>query len=233
VGVSVSRYTSRRPWRPLGAAADASWSIDSDDSGFEKMESGFNATARHYARLGLLYLHHGRWNGRRTVPSAWVRAVTRRHTPTKYGDPYGYFWWVDGAMPQRFYAFGNLGQYVYVAPDADTGSPPRLGLGLRQPRLARHLSPDHPGSSLRRRLRASRAGLLETGLEDQSQLTTTTSTTIASTPKPSASGRPSARAAAAIHVAVAAAIDAISLMPSTPKPLRSACRTIEPSRSRG
>jgi CubicO group peptidase (beta-lactamase class C family) len=31
-----------------------------------------------------------------------------------------YFWWIDTERPGRFYAMGNYGQYVYVAPDADT-----------------------------------------------------------------------------------------------------------------
>ena len=57
--MSVSRYTATRLWQPLGAEYDASWNLDSDESGFEKMESGFNAAAADYARFGLLILHGG------------------------------------------------------------------------------------------------------------------------------------------------------------------------------
>ena len=35
-------------------------------------------------------------------------------------DNYQYFWWIDPLRPGRFYALGNLGQYIYVAPDAGT-----------------------------------------------------------------------------------------------------------------
>jgi CubicO group peptidase (beta-lactamase class C family) len=118
--MSVSEYTARRLWEPMGAADDASWSLDSEDSGFEKMESGFNATARDYARFGLLFLHGGRWNGRQVIPRTWVRASTHVQTATDFENPYGYFWWIDGEAAHRFYAFGNYGQYIYVAPDADT-----------------------------------------------------------------------------------------------------------------
>lgn len=117
-GESVSEYASRRLWRPLGAASDASWSLDSDESGFEKLESGFNATALDYARFGLLFLDDGRWNGRRIVADRWVRAATAGRVDTDYANDYGYSWWVDGTDPQRFYALGNYGQYIYVAPDA-------------------------------------------------------------------------------------------------------------------
>lgn len=119
-GMSVSAYMSKWLWRPLGGARDATWSLDSKRSGFEKMESGVNATALDYARFGQLFLHRGSWNGRRIISGAWVHAATSPHKPTDYPNPYGYFWWIDGARPGRFYAFGNYGQYVYVDPHADT-----------------------------------------------------------------------------------------------------------------
>ena len=118
-GTSVSDYVATRLWQPLGAQADASWSLDSEDSGFEKLESGFNATLRDYARFGLLYLHGGEWNEARIVPEDWVEASTAADTSTDPAPHYQYFWWVDVERPGRFYGLGNLGQYVYVAPDAD------------------------------------------------------------------------------------------------------------------
>jgi CubicO group peptidase (beta-lactamase class C family) len=119
---SVSDFSARRLWQPLGAEADATWSLDSDRSGFEKMESGLNARPVDYARFGLLFLHNGEWNGRRIVSKDWVRAATRPGTPADpvYYYDYRYFWWLDPEQPGRFYAFGKYGQYVYIAPDADT-----------------------------------------------------------------------------------------------------------------
>jgi CubicO group peptidase (beta-lactamase class C family) len=121
-GTSVSDFMARRLWQPLGAEADATWNLDSERSGFEKMESGLNARPVDYARFGLLFLHDGEWNGRRIVSKEWVRAATRAGTPT---DPlsyysYGYLWWLDAERPGRFYARGKYGQYIYIAPDADT-----------------------------------------------------------------------------------------------------------------
>jgi CubicO group peptidase (beta-lactamase class C family) len=114
-GMSVSDYMATRLWQPLGAERDATWSLDSERSGFEKMESGVNATAVDYARFGLLFLHNGVWSDTRIVSEEWVRAAT-----TPYLHSYGYFWWVDTERPGRFYALGKYGQYIYVAPDADT-----------------------------------------------------------------------------------------------------------------
>jgi CubicO group peptidase (beta-lactamase class C family) len=120
-GMSVSEFMARRLWQPLGAEADATWNLDSKQSGFEKLESGLNATALDYARFGLLFLHNGQWNGTRIVSEEWVRAATRAGTATDpaYSYGYRYFWWLDVERPGRFYAMGKYGQYIYVAPDAD------------------------------------------------------------------------------------------------------------------
>jgi CubicO group peptidase (beta-lactamase class C family) len=83
------------------------------------MESGINATAADFARFGLLFLHGGERNGRRIVSEEWVRAATAPDTTTDPAAHYQYFWWVDVERPGRFYALGNLGQYIYVAPDAE------------------------------------------------------------------------------------------------------------------
>ena len=121
-GTSVSNFMARRLWGPLGAEADATWSLDSERSGFEKMESGVNARPVDYARFGLLFLHNGEWNGRRIVSADWVRAATGAEpaTDSAYYHGYRYFWWLDVNHPGRYYAMGKYGQYIYVAPDADT-----------------------------------------------------------------------------------------------------------------
>jgi CubicO group peptidase (beta-lactamase class C family) len=120
-GMSVSEFMATRLWQPLGAEADATWSLDSERSGFEKMESGVNARAVDYARFGLLFLHDGEWNGRRIVSEDWVHAATRADMTADPSNYYGYryFWWLDAARPGRFYAMGKYGQFIYVAPDAD------------------------------------------------------------------------------------------------------------------
>ncbi len=114
-GMSVSEYMSTRLWQPLGAERDATWSLDSEASGFEKMESGLNASPADYARFGLLFLHGGEWNGSRIVSEDWVQDATSGGAAPHYG----LFWWLDVERPGRFYALGNFGQYIYVAPDAD------------------------------------------------------------------------------------------------------------------
>jgi CubicO group peptidase (beta-lactamase class C family) len=119
-GMSVSDYMATKLWQPLGAEADATWNLDSGVSGFEKMESGLNATPVDFARFGQLFLHEGQWNGTRIVSQDWVRVATAADTSADPAVHYQYFWWIDTERPGRFFALGNFGQYIYVAPDAGT-----------------------------------------------------------------------------------------------------------------
>jgi CubicO group peptidase (beta-lactamase class C family) len=118
-GMHVAEYMERYLWQPMGANHDASWSLDSTSSGFEKMESGVNAVARDYARFGYLFAHRGRAAGRQVVPAEWVAEATAVDTSTHPNRGYQYWWWVDDARPHRFFAKGNLGQFIYVDDRSD------------------------------------------------------------------------------------------------------------------
>ena len=122
-GQNVGDYMSEVLWAPMGAEADASWSMDSFYSRFEKMESGFNARPIDFARFGLLFAQGGVVAGQQVVPELWVKDATAA-TNVSVGrndfldQNYRYFWWVY--PHNRFAAQGNLGQYVFVAPDQGT-----------------------------------------------------------------------------------------------------------------
>lgn len=114
-GKPVAQYLEEKLWQPLGMEADGSWSLDSEGSGFEKMESGINGRAIDFAKFGSLYLNEGTWQGQQVVPRTWVEESTRVQVVTPFGVGYGYFWWVgkDGHYAAR----GNHGQFIFVAPD--------------------------------------------------------------------------------------------------------------------
>ncbi|TCK22307.1 serine hydrolase domain-containing protein [Pseudonocardia endophytica] len=116
-GRPVASLLSDEIWKPMGAEADGSWSLDSTADGFEKMASGINGRAVDFAKFGRLFLDGGRVNGRQVVPGDWVRESTKIDTTTDPADFYQYFWWIDVARPGRYMAVGNLGQFIYVVPD--------------------------------------------------------------------------------------------------------------------
>ena len=112
-GMTVAEYLEEKVWQPVGSEFAASWSLDSESSGFEKMESGLNARAIDFARLGVLYANGGEWEGQEIVPRDWVETSTGAQAIGYYG----YWWWVEpGGV---FLARGNHGQLVYVDPSRD------------------------------------------------------------------------------------------------------------------
>jgi CubicO group peptidase (beta-lactamase class C family) len=118
-GRSVTTYLQEKIWTPLGMEYDGSWSLDSDKTGFEKMESGINARAIDFAKFGRLYLNGGNWNGAQIVPAEWVATSTRDNGLIQNAPIYyGYMWWGEKCNPnsQDFLALGNLGQFIYVSP---------------------------------------------------------------------------------------------------------------------
>lgn len=130
-GLSVSEYLQTRVWQPMGAEFAASWSLDSAETAFEKMESGINARAIDFAKLGRLYLDGGRVNNTQVLPQEWVNwttipdATVDRTTfyPADMSQPFGNLyhqglWWgIQLANGDAGYAAsGNFGQYIFVHP---------------------------------------------------------------------------------------------------------------------
>lgn len=79
------------------------------------------ATARDFARFGLLYLRDGVWEDRRLLPEGWVdyaRTPTPQQAASEDG-PYGAHWWLELAGPGSFSANGYEGQYIVICPDRD------------------------------------------------------------------------------------------------------------------
>lgn len=120
-GNTIAGFTAQHLWEPMGAEADSFFVLDGAPGvGREFNVAGFNATARDWARVGLLMLNDGKAGGRQVVSPAWVAASTK---PIPTGEPseqgYGYQWWTtpDNAA---FMAQGHLGQFVYVNRKAKT-----------------------------------------------------------------------------------------------------------------
>lgn len=59
-GETVAQYTQDKLWQPMGMEYPASWSLDSTTDGMEKTNTGLNARAIDFARIGLMFLHNGR-----------------------------------------------------------------------------------------------------------------------------------------------------------------------------
>jgi CubicO group peptidase (beta-lactamase class C family) len=119
-GMPLSRYLESRIWQPMGAEADASWTVDG--TGREVAYCCFNAVLRDWARIGLMLAHDGAWNGRQIVPRQWVMDATTVAAPflapgtaTRFNG-YGYQLWLLPGPRRQFALLGIHGQAVYVDP---------------------------------------------------------------------------------------------------------------------
>ena len=89
------------------------------------LSSHVYTNARDLARLGLLYLNEGVWNGERILPEDWIRFVrTPAPSTSDSGRFYGGQWWLvpdeRTDIPQDAYTTsGNRGQYTIVIPSYD------------------------------------------------------------------------------------------------------------------
>jgi CubicO group peptidase (beta-lactamase class C family) len=91
-----------------------------DPSGTRVGSSYLYATARDYARFGLLFQNDGVFNGERILPEGWVKYSTTPASASKgiYG---AYFWLNRGkAMPtcpeDMYSCNGHDGQHIYILP---------------------------------------------------------------------------------------------------------------------
>ncbi len=104
-----------------------------DASGLYYGSALIYASARDFAKFGLLYLRDGMWDGQRVLPEGWVD-FARTSGKSENADIYGAGWWISPAEgtgrpypmridtgPERdaFSAQGFEGQYTLVVPSKD------------------------------------------------------------------------------------------------------------------
>jgi CubicO group peptidase (beta-lactamase class C family) len=78
------------------------------------------ATARDFAKFGLLYLHDGICNGKQILPPGWVNHARTQHVlDEEAGLGYGAHWWTLPGERNSLVASGYEGQYIMVIPERD------------------------------------------------------------------------------------------------------------------
>jgi CubicO group peptidase (beta-lactamase class C family) len=97
--------------------------FETDPSGTQAGSSYIYATARDYARFGLLYLGDGVFNGERVLPKGWVAYTTTPAQASNNG--YGSFFWLNrgkyypAAPADMFSCNGHDGQRIFIIPSRE------------------------------------------------------------------------------------------------------------------
>jgi CubicO group peptidase (beta-lactamase class C family) len=121
-GQKLTEYLRPRLFEPLGIG-EVAWIPDR--RGRELGFSGLHTTTDAVARLGLLYLRGGVWEGERLLPESWVAEATRAQI--SHGAPpvggwsdwqqgYGFQFWM---ARHGYRGDGAYGQFCVVLPEQD------------------------------------------------------------------------------------------------------------------
>lgn len=150
LGIILERTTGRRVidyfydkiWLPLGMQYSGRLIMDSQQSSFEKLESGLVMTALDLAKFGVLYLNKGMWREQQVIQQSWVEEsispdgvpCNKEHFKYYQNHPWGkmwflhnkayykYLWWghLNAETNNDYFALGALGQVLYVSPRNNT-----------------------------------------------------------------------------------------------------------------
>ncbi|HTP11687.1 MAG TPA: serine hydrolase [Anaerolineae bacterium] len=114
-GMSAREFANENLFGPIGIApiAEARW--PSDPQKLTIGGYGLALTPEEMAKLGLLYLQRGQWDGKTIVPANWVAASTVSHANKGDKKEYGYLWWID-PQGKWYAALGRSGQHIFVYP---------------------------------------------------------------------------------------------------------------------
>gem|GEM_PF-584226 len=135
-GLRADKFAERYLFAPLGIS-DYRW--EKYPNGTVQTGGGLSLRPRDMAKIGQLFLHGGRWQGKQIVSEAWVKASTTPHAQVELlpgwlpaflrprlfpleQHGYGYQWWL-GSLRVRdrvvvsYSARGRGGQFIFVLPE--------------------------------------------------------------------------------------------------------------------
>jgi CubicO group peptidase (beta-lactamase class C family) len=109
-GEPIQNYAQRRLFQPLGMSRTH---LHLDSTSHAWTYADMETTARDFARMGVLMLQRGRWEGRQIVSSEWIDSST---SPSQKLNPrYGLLWWLDPSAG-AYAAHGHLETDLHVLP---------------------------------------------------------------------------------------------------------------------
>jgi CubicO group peptidase (beta-lactamase class C family) len=115
-GRTAAELAATRLFEPLGIT---SWAWPGDPQGVTRGWGDLRMQPRDLARLGLLVLHHGRWDGRQIVSPDWIARSLTPHSRPSQGDDYGLGWWLSRDIPGLVIGVGRGGQRLFIWPAHD------------------------------------------------------------------------------------------------------------------
>ncbi|KKK90288.1 hypothetical protein LCGC14_2724570, partial [marine sediment metagenome] len=112
-GKSAEEFAKEYLFTPMSIAEDEyDWDYDAQNISYGGY--GFACSPKVQAKLGILCLNNGTWNGTQIVDKDYMQeAITTKIDGDKAS--YGYLFWTNGPF-EGYYAAGAAGQFIYVIP---------------------------------------------------------------------------------------------------------------------
>jgi len=126
-GMKLSRFAEQYLFEPLGITSAKwipFWGGWAEIGGVQSMQP------RDMAKIGLLVLQNGKWNGEQIISENWIQRSTQEYVSLEpdqqpsWGRDYGYLWWlgnirVIGSSVRSVCALGGWQQVIAVFPKLD------------------------------------------------------------------------------------------------------------------
>ena len=119
--MTLPTFANKNLFEPLGIKK-FSWNFKPDKSNAEDFCQVY-LRPRDMAKLGLVYMNEGKYNGKQIVSANWVKTSLSQHSAVE-NVKYGYLWWLkyldsNGVRYQGMAAQGNGGQRIFLFPEQD------------------------------------------------------------------------------------------------------------------
>ena len=127
--LSLDQFADKYLFEPLGIT-EYRWRTIGDSDVFAA-GGGLELRPRDMAKLGLLYLNDGVWNGEQIISAKWIRESVSDQATVQFdwladflGESYGYYWWLPALQSEAgeyatYTSTGWGGQRIYIFPELD------------------------------------------------------------------------------------------------------------------
>ncbi|MFC5523279.1 serine hydrolase domain-containing protein [Polaromonas jejuensis] len=115
-GMPLQDFAEQKIFKPMGMKHYA-WER-ADDKGLVSSGWGLRLRAVDMAKVGMLALSGGRWDGKQLVSQAWMRTMTAPASAPFYG----LYWWINDIVSTEpeVHAMGFKGQFIVALPERNT-----------------------------------------------------------------------------------------------------------------
>lgn len=113
-GMTTLEFAQENMFTPLGIQS-VTW--PTDPQGVNLGAGNIRLNPEDMAKIGLLYLQGGAWDGRQVISRSWADTAVKKLVAAPNGNGYGYGWWSStSSSGKSFFAEGKGGQVINVNP---------------------------------------------------------------------------------------------------------------------